>query len=108
MPPFERAKRLAEVDFPIAGVSKHAAREKSIRPEHPSILHLWWARPPLASSRAVLIALVLPDPCDPICPESFKQKRGDPPHVSPTPAKYHESCSSRTSHPSHPTLVITQ
>ena len=45
-------KRLAEVDFPIAEVSKHAAREKSIRHGHPSTLHLWWARRPLASSRA--------------------------------------------------------
>ena len=65
-------KRLAEVDFPIAVVSKHAAREKSIRHGHPSTLHLWWARRPLASSRAVLLALLLPDPCDPRCPEAFK------------------------------------
>ena len=35
---------LAEVDFPIAAVSKHATREKSIRHGHPSTLHLWWAR----------------------------------------------------------------
>ena len=66
-------KRLAEVDFPIAGVSKHAVREKSIRHGHPSTLHLWWARRPLASSRAVLMALLLPDPCDKHCPEAFKQ-----------------------------------
>ena len=39
-------KRLAEVDFPIAEVSRHAAREKSIRHGHPSTLHLWWARRP--------------------------------------------------------------
>ena len=65
-------KRLAEVDFPIAEVSKHAAREKSIRHGHPSTLHLWWARRPLASSRAVLLALLLPDPCDPLCPDDFK------------------------------------
>jgi adenine-specific DNA methylase len=65
-------KRLAEVDFPIAEVSRHAAREKSIRHGHPSTLHLWWARRPLASSRAVLLALLLPDPCDPLCPEGFK------------------------------------
>ena len=67
-------KRLAEVDFPIAEVSKHAAREKSIRHGHPSTLHLWWARRPLASSRAVLMALLLPDPCDAHCPEAFKQQ----------------------------------
>ena len=67
-------KRLAEIDFPIAEVSKHAAREKSIRHGHPSTLHLWWARRPLASSRAVLMALLLPDPCDEHCPEAFKKK----------------------------------
>ena len=67
-------KRLAEVDFPIAEVSKHAAREKSIRHGHPSTLHLWWARRPLASSRAVLMALLLPDPCDKVCPEAFRQQ----------------------------------
>ena len=66
-------KRLVEVDFPIAEVSKHAAREKSIRHGHPSTLHLWWARRPLASSRAVLLALLLPDPCDPHCPGDFKR-----------------------------------
>ena len=65
-------KRLAEVDFPIAEVSKHAAREKSIRHGHPSTLHLWWARRPLASSRAVLLELLWPDPCDPLCPAEFK------------------------------------
>ena len=67
-------KRLAEVDFPIAEVSRHAAREKSIRHGHPSTLHLWWARRPLAASRAVLLALLLPDPCDAHCPEDFKQQ----------------------------------
>ena len=68
----KECKRLAEVDFPIAEVSKHAVREKSIRHGHPSTLHLWWARRPLASSRAVLMALLLPDPCDAHCPEAFK------------------------------------
>jgi putative DNA methylase len=68
----KECKRLAEVDFPIAEVSKHAAREKSIRQGHPSTLHLWWARRPLASSRAVLMALLLPDPVDPLCPSNFK------------------------------------
>ena len=67
-------KRLAEVDFPIAEVSQHASREKSIRHGHPSTLHLWWARRPLASSRAVLLALLLPDPGDLHCPEAFKTK----------------------------------
>jgi len=66
--------RLAEVDFPIAEVSRHAAREKSIRHGHPSTLHLWWARRPLASSRAVLLALLWPDPCDALCPVEFKEE----------------------------------
>ena len=68
-----KCKRLAEVDFPIAAVSRHAVREKSIRHGHPSTLHLWWARRPLASSRAILLALLLPDPCDVHCPGEFKQ-----------------------------------
>jgi len=70
----KECKRLAEVDFPIAEVSKHAVREKSIHHGHPSTLHLWWARRPLASSRAMLMALLLPDPCDTYCPGDFKEK----------------------------------
>ena len=70
-------KRLAEVDFPIAEVSKYSAGEKSIRHGHPSTLHLWWARRPLASSRAVLLGLLLPDPCDAQCPETFKMQARD-------------------------------
>src|SRR5262249_1790175 len=60
--------------FPIATVSRHAALEKSIRHGHPSTLHLWWARRPLASCRAMLMALLLPDPCDLLCPSDFKEK----------------------------------
>ncbi len=70
----KECKRLAEVDFPIAVVSKHAAREKSIRHGHPSTLHLWWARRPLAACRAMLLGLLLPDPCDKQCPPEFKMK----------------------------------
>jgi putative DNA methylase len=70
----KECKRLAEVDFPIAVVSKHSAREKSIRHGHPSTLHLWWARRPLAACRSMLLGLLLPDPCDPHCPPEFKIK----------------------------------
>ncbi len=70
----KECKRLAEVDFPIAVVSRHSAREKSIRHGHPSTLHLWWARWPLAACRAMLLALLFPDPCDPHCPEDFKHQ----------------------------------
>ena len=77
-------KRLAEVDFPIAEVSRHAAREKFIRHGHPSTLHLWWARRPLASSRAILLALLWPDPCDSLCPtESKTQARKLLPQIGP-------------------------
>lgn len=70
----KECKRLIEVDFPIGVVSVHAAREKSIRHGHPSTLHLWWARRPLAACRAVLLGLLLPDPCDENCPPEFKTK----------------------------------
>jgi adenine-specific DNA methylase len=73
----KECKRLAEVDFPIAVVSKHSAREKTIRYGHPSTLHLWWARRPLAACRAMLMALLLPDPCDPQCPAQFKSAARD-------------------------------
>ena len=67
-------KRLAEVDFPIAAVSRHAVREKKFPVPRglPSTMHHWWARRPLASSRAVLLTLLLPDPCDALCPPAFK------------------------------------
>lgn len=70
----KECKRLVEVDFPIADVSRHAVREKKIRHGLPSTLHLWWARRPLASSRAMLLALLLPDPCDPHCPKPFNER----------------------------------
>jgi adenine-specific DNA methylase len=57
----KNCKRLAAVDFPIAEVSRHAAREESIRHGHPSTLRLWWARWPRASSRAMLLALLWPE-----------------------------------------------
>ncbi len=70
----KECKRLAEVDFPIAEVSRHAVREKSMGYRRPSTLHLWWATKPLAACRAMLLALLWPDPCDPHCPGEFKRK----------------------------------
>ena len=61
----------------MAEVSRLAAREKSIRHGHPSTMHLRGARRPLASSLAVLMALLLPDPCDPNCPDEFKSRAKD-------------------------------
>src|SRR5215469_5191405 len=66
-------KRLIEVDLPIARISAHARREKSIRHGHISTLHIWWARRPLAACRAVICAALWPDPADPMCPEAFRQ-----------------------------------
>jgi adenine-specific DNA methylase len=70
----KECKRLAEVDFPIAVVSKHSATEKAGPKGYPNMLHLWWARRPLAACRAMLLALLWPDPCDSKCPEEFKQE----------------------------------
>jgi putative DNA methylase len=70
----KECKRLAEVDFPIAVASKHAARENSVRQGHPKTLHLWWARRPLGACRAILLSVLLPDPCDLYCPDEFKKK----------------------------------
>lgn len=67
-------KRLAEVDFPIAEVGAHALAEKARRMGTPHQLHLWWAWRPLASSRAMLLGLLWPDPCDPLCPVLFKDQ----------------------------------
>lgn len=64
--------RLIEVDLPIARISAHARREKSIRHGHISTLHIWWARRPLAACRAVICAALWPDPADPLCPQSFR------------------------------------
>ncbi len=65
-------KRLIEVDLPIARISAHARREKSIRHGHISTLHIWWARRPLAACRAVICAALWPDPADEHCPQSFR------------------------------------
>src|SRR5262245_45244577 len=55
-------KKLIEVALPLASINAAAAREKSIRHGHPSTLHLWWARRPLAACRAVLFASLVDDP----------------------------------------------
>lgn len=55
-------KKLIEVAMPLDDINEAAAREKSIRHGHPSTLHLWWARRPLAAARAVLFAQLVNDP----------------------------------------------
>ena len=54
--------KLIEVGIPLDAISAEAAKEKSIRRGHPSTLHLWWARRPLAACRAVLFAQLVDDP----------------------------------------------
>ncbi len=55
-------KKLIEVALPLEAINKESAREKSLRHGHPSTLHLWWARRPLAACRAVLFASLVDDP----------------------------------------------
>ena len=62
-------KKLIEVALPLAAINAASAREKSIRHGHPSTLHLWWARRPLAACRAVLFAQLVDDPSS--VPEEF-------------------------------------
>jgi putative DNA methylase len=57
-------KKLIEVALPLEAINKESAREKSIRHGHPSTLHLWWARRPLAACRAVLFAQLVDDPSE--------------------------------------------
>ncbi|MFZ2070416.1 MAG: DUF1156 domain-containing protein [Halobacteriota archaeon] len=57
-------KSFIESDFPVKEVSEESAREKNIRHGHISTLHIWWARRPLASSRASIYAALTPEPKD--------------------------------------------
>jgi putative DNA methylase len=63
-------KKLIEVSIPLEAINAASAREKSIRHGHPSTLHLWWARRPLAACRAVLFAQLVDDPS--AWPERFE------------------------------------
>ncbi len=60
--PVKSPKKLIEVALPLDAINEAAAREKSIRHGHPSTLHLWWARRPLAAARAVIFAQMVNDP----------------------------------------------
>ncbi|HXH92892.1 MAG TPA: DUF1156 domain-containing protein, partial [Thermoanaerobaculia bacterium] len=62
-------RKLIEVALPLEAINRESAREKSIRHGHPSTLHLWWARRPLAACRAVLFASLVNDPSS--LPEEF-------------------------------------
>ena len=62
IPPIKSPRKLIEVALPLDVINVAAAREKSIRHGHPSTLHLWWARRPLAAARAVIFAQMVNDP----------------------------------------------
>ncbi|MBK6465287.1 MAG: DUF1156 domain-containing protein [Myxococcales bacterium] len=66
-------KKLIEVAVPLDAINKASAREKSIRHGHPSTLHLWWARRPLAAARAVLFGQLVNDPSWKYTPEELKK-----------------------------------
>jgi putative DNA methylase len=68
-------KKLIEVALPLEEINKASAREKSIRHGHPSTLHLWWARRPLAAARAVIFSSLITDPGDPDYPWQDGQER---------------------------------
>src|SRR5579859_5170130 len=57
-------RRLIEEKLPLMEVNAESAREKSLRHGHISTMHLWWARRPLAMSRAVVFGTLMPDPED--------------------------------------------
>ena len=57
-------KKLIEVALPLEAINAASAREKSIRHGHPSTLHLWWARRPLAAARAVIFSQMVDDPSE--------------------------------------------
>ena len=61
-PAVKRVPKLIEVALPLDAINREAAREKSIRHGHPSTLHLWWTRRPLAAARAVLFSQLVDDP----------------------------------------------
>lgn len=66
-------KKLIEVALPLEAINVASAREKSIRHGHPSTLHLWWARRPLAAARAVIFAQMVDDPSS--CPDLFPTEK---------------------------------
>ena len=65
----KRRKKLIETSIPLEAINQASVREKSIRHGHPSTLHLWWARRPLAAARAVIFCQMVDDPSS--VPEEF-------------------------------------
>jgi putative DNA methylase len=86
-------KKLIEVALPLEAINVASAREKSIRHGHPSTLHLWWARRPLAACRAVIFASLVDDPDSPdalpefveACKKLPRGKNASDPVIGDTP-----------------------
>jgi len=78
--PVKSPRKLIEVALPLDAINAAAAREKSIRHGHPSTLHLWWARRPLAAARAVLFSQLVNDP-------SWKWEMESPGKIPPSHLK---------------------
>lgn len=74
-------RKLIEVSLPLEEINAQSAREKSIRHGHPSTLHLWWARRPLATARAVLFAQLVDDPSNFV--EDYRQEAADKGYEDP-------------------------
>lgn len=70
-------KKLIEVDLPLEDINRESARERSIRHGHPSTLHLWWARRPLAACRAVIFASLVDDPSTYLDEPQAQEERED-------------------------------
>ncbi len=79
-------KKLIEVALPLDAINNASAREKSIRHGHPSTLHLWWARRPLAAARAVIFAQMVDDPS--AHPDRFPTREGAG-EGAPAPLPHH-------------------
>jgi putative DNA methylase len=83
-------KKLIEVSLPLDAINEASATEKSIRHGHPSTLHLWWARRPLAACRAVLFSSLIDDPGEPGAPAAYLAKVDELPPPEPLPTGYRE------------------
>jgi len=78
-------KKLIEVALPLEAINRASAREKSIRHGHPTTLHLWWARRPLAATRAVIFSQMVEDPSS--LPDLFRPSRCGRTRVPGNPAR---------------------
>src|SRR5258707_15342191 len=65
-------RRLIEIDLPISSISKHARDGRSVHHGHITAIHIWWARKPLPSCRAAILAATLIDPASSLAPEGYR------------------------------------